>query len=249
MERRGHADTSKQDEHIQQLNNSLAAAFTAKAAVIPHERLRELMEPARDAGGTAARRRRRCDIDESMVLDLSGHESDELEVVARRRLDADRRPCWPGRASCRWAAGTCSTTATATSRCSWPGRACASSSRCSSRPRAAACCSSSSRLAAFLQAGPAGAGAGRVAHRARHAQRAGQARRRSGATAELKAAWRRAAWGRDGASRLQAARAGAPRRAARPGVSGSAGRPPRRRARRGSARRAPRPGSRTPSAR
>jgi len=28
-------DTARQDEHIQQLNNSLAAAFTAKAAVIP----------------------------------------------------------------------------------------------------------------------------------------------------------------------------------------------------------------------
>jgi hypothetical protein len=28
-------DAAKQDEHIQQLNNSLAAAFTAKAAVIP----------------------------------------------------------------------------------------------------------------------------------------------------------------------------------------------------------------------
>ena len=33
----------KQDEHIQTLNNSLAAAFTAKAAAIPHERLEELM--------------------------------------------------------------------------------------------------------------------------------------------------------------------------------------------------------------
>jgi hypothetical protein len=28
-------DAAKQDEQIQQLNNSLAAAFTAKAAVIP----------------------------------------------------------------------------------------------------------------------------------------------------------------------------------------------------------------------
>jgi hypothetical protein len=37
-------DAAKQDEHIQQLNNSLAAAFTAKAAVIPDDRLRELME-------------------------------------------------------------------------------------------------------------------------------------------------------------------------------------------------------------
>ena len=72
---------AKQDEHIQSLNNSLAAAFTAKAAVIPHERLEELMarletleELLPDADVV--------EIDESMVLDLSGHESSELEVVA-----------------------------------------------------------------------------------------------------------------------------------------------------------------------
>ena len=34
--------SDKQDEHIRLLNNSLAAAFTAKAAAIPHERLDEL---------------------------------------------------------------------------------------------------------------------------------------------------------------------------------------------------------------
>ena len=73
-------DTPKQDEHIQQLNNSLAAAFTAKAAVIPDDRLRELMERLEtleellpDAADV--------DIDEAMVLDLSGHQSSELEVV------------------------------------------------------------------------------------------------------------------------------------------------------------------------
>jgi hypothetical protein len=73
-------DAAKQDEHIQQLNNSLAAAFTAKAAVIPDERLRELMERLEtleellpDAADV--------EIDESMVLDLSGHQSSELEVV------------------------------------------------------------------------------------------------------------------------------------------------------------------------
>jgi Protein of unknown function (DUF1631) len=73
-------DTPKQDEHIQQLNNSLAAAFTAKAAVIPDERLRELMERLETLEellpDTAD-----VDIDESMVLDLSGHQSSELEVV------------------------------------------------------------------------------------------------------------------------------------------------------------------------
>jgi hypothetical protein len=72
--------TAKQDEHIQQLNNSLAAAFTAKAAVIPDDRLRELMERLEtleellpDAAD--------MEIDESMVLDLSGHQNSELEVV------------------------------------------------------------------------------------------------------------------------------------------------------------------------
>jgi hypothetical protein len=71
----------KQDEHIHTLNNSLAAAFTAKAAAIPHERLEELMmrletleEMLPDADD--------AEIDESMVLDLSGHETAELEVVA-----------------------------------------------------------------------------------------------------------------------------------------------------------------------
>ena len=70
----------RQDEQIQQLNNSLAAAFTAKAAVIPDERLRELMERLEtleellpDADDV--------DIDEGMVLDLSGHQNSELDVV------------------------------------------------------------------------------------------------------------------------------------------------------------------------
>lgn len=73
-------DPQRQDEQIQQLNNSLAAAFTAKAAVIPDDRLREMMERLEtleellpDAADVQ--------IDESMVLDLSGHQSSELEVV------------------------------------------------------------------------------------------------------------------------------------------------------------------------
>jgi len=73
-------DTSRQDEQIQQLNNALAAAFSAKAAVIPDDRLRELMERLEtleellpDADDVQ--------IDESMVLDLSGHQSADLEVV------------------------------------------------------------------------------------------------------------------------------------------------------------------------
>jgi hypothetical protein len=72
---------TKQDEHIQKLNNSLAAAFTAKTAAIPQARLAELMtrletleELLPDADGV--------EIDGSMVMDLSGHESAELEVVS-----------------------------------------------------------------------------------------------------------------------------------------------------------------------
>jgi hypothetical protein len=77
-----HAGVSaeKQDEHIQRLNTSLAAAFTAKTAAIPSERLEELMarletleELLPDADD--------LEIDEAMVHDLSGHESSELEVV------------------------------------------------------------------------------------------------------------------------------------------------------------------------
>jgi hypothetical protein len=73
-------DSGKQDEHIQQLNNSLAAAFTAKAAVIPDERLRELMERLETLEELLPEAQD-VDIDESMVLDLSGHQNSELEVV------------------------------------------------------------------------------------------------------------------------------------------------------------------------
>ena len=73
-------DASAQDDHIRQLNDALAAAFTAKAAAIPADRLHELMERLEtledllpEAGEAA--------IDEAMVLDLSGHETEDLEVV------------------------------------------------------------------------------------------------------------------------------------------------------------------------
>jgi len=80
MEHAG-VQSDKQDEHIQRLNNSLAAAFTAKAAAIPHERLEELMarlETLEELLPEAAD----LEIDETMVHDLSGHESSELEVVS-----------------------------------------------------------------------------------------------------------------------------------------------------------------------
>ena len=71
----------KQDERIQTLNNSLAAAFTAKSAAIPDERLEELMmrlETLEELLPDAEE----VQIDESMVLDLSDHESAGLEIVA-----------------------------------------------------------------------------------------------------------------------------------------------------------------------
>ncbi len=70
----------RQDEHIQHLNNSLAAAFTARVASISADRMDELKarletleELLPDADDV--------ELDESLVLDLSGHESSELEIV------------------------------------------------------------------------------------------------------------------------------------------------------------------------
>jgi hypothetical protein len=73
-------ESDKQGEHIQRLQSSLAAAFTAKTAAISSERLNELMtrlETLEELLPDALD----VDIDESLVLDLSGHESAELEVV------------------------------------------------------------------------------------------------------------------------------------------------------------------------
>lgn len=70
----------RQDERIAELNNALAAAFTAKAAAIPSARLDELkerLEGLEEMLPEAAN----LQIDESLVLDLSGYESSELEVV------------------------------------------------------------------------------------------------------------------------------------------------------------------------
>jgi 5-carboxymethyl-2-hydroxymuconate isomerase len=70
----------KQDEHIQALNSSLAAAFSARAAVIPSERMEDLMDRLEtleellpDSEG--------LEIDSAMMLDLSGYENGDLEVV------------------------------------------------------------------------------------------------------------------------------------------------------------------------
>jgi len=78
-----HAGVSqaRQDEQIQRVNQALALAFTARTATISKERLDQLMvrletleEILPDADD--------LEIDESLVLDLSGHESSELEVIS-----------------------------------------------------------------------------------------------------------------------------------------------------------------------
>jgi HAMP domain-containing protein len=71
----------RQDEYIQALNNALQAAFSARTAAIPTERLNELMmqlETLEDMLPDMDN----IEIDESMVRDLSGHETQDLEVVA-----------------------------------------------------------------------------------------------------------------------------------------------------------------------
>ncbi len=73
-------NSERQDERIQKLNNSLAAAFTAKTAAIPRERLEELMVKLETLEELLPEAED-MEIDESLVLDLSGHESSELEVV------------------------------------------------------------------------------------------------------------------------------------------------------------------------
>jgi len=71
----------RQEERLNALNNALAAAFTAKAAVIPNDRLQDLMERLESIEELLPGAQD-VEIDESLVLDLSGHESSELEVVA-----------------------------------------------------------------------------------------------------------------------------------------------------------------------
>ena len=73
--------SERQEERISALNSALAAAFTAKAAAIPMDRLQDLMERLESIEELLPGAED-IEIDESLVLDLSGHESSELEVVA-----------------------------------------------------------------------------------------------------------------------------------------------------------------------
>jgi hypothetical protein len=71
----------KQDEHIQHLNAALAVAFSARSATISSahlkavtDRLESLDDVLPDIGDV--------ELDEQTLRDLSGHESDDLEIVA-----------------------------------------------------------------------------------------------------------------------------------------------------------------------
>jgi hypothetical protein len=76
-----------QDGHMQSLNQSLASAFTARTAVISKDRLDQLLarletleELLPDADD--------LEIDESLVFDLSLHETSDFEVVTSGGLEA-----------------------------------------------------------------------------------------------------------------------------------------------------------------
>lgn len=84
-------DAEQQDEQIRGLNNSLAAAFNAKAAVIPRERFSELLEQLEtleemlpDAAGLQEQEQ----IDESMVRDLSLGGQGRVEVMRDAGVEA-----------------------------------------------------------------------------------------------------------------------------------------------------------------
>jgi len=71
---------AKRDEHVHSLNDSLAAAFSAKAAAIPPERfeeLRERLETLEELLPDATD----VHLDQTLMLDISGDDSGDLEVV------------------------------------------------------------------------------------------------------------------------------------------------------------------------
>jgi len=72
--------TDKQEEHIQTLNSSLAAAFTAKAAPISTARLSQLMDRLETLDELLPESSD-VELDPATIMDLSGHETSELEVV------------------------------------------------------------------------------------------------------------------------------------------------------------------------
>ncbi|WP_374593822.1 DUF1631 family protein [Aquabacterium sp.] len=72
--------SAKQEEHIQTLNSSLAAAFTAKAAPISNARLSQLMDRLETLDELLPESSD-VQLDPATIMDLSGHETADLEVV------------------------------------------------------------------------------------------------------------------------------------------------------------------------
>ena len=73
-------DATRQESKVRELNNALAAAFTAKSAAISKERLAELghrLETLDELLPEVTD----LELDEEMLLDLSGQESGDLEVA------------------------------------------------------------------------------------------------------------------------------------------------------------------------
>ncbi|MES2089249.1 MAG: DUF1631 family protein [Pseudomonadota bacterium] len=71
----------KQDEAVQQLNSALAAAFSARSATISSAHLKEVTERL-EALDDVLPDLANVELDEQTLRDLSGHESNDLEVVA-----------------------------------------------------------------------------------------------------------------------------------------------------------------------
>ncbi|MEY3475340.1 MAG: hypothetical protein RL087_1798, partial [Pseudomonadota bacterium] len=75
-------EPDRQDAEIRSLNTALAAAFNAKAAVIPTQRFAELMEQLESLEEMLPDLAEE-EIDESVVRDLSGSASAQVEMVAQ----------------------------------------------------------------------------------------------------------------------------------------------------------------------
>ncbi|RZL08826.1 MAG: DUF1631 family protein, partial [Rubrivivax sp.] len=70
----------KQEQHIKELNAALSAAFSAKSATISAERLRDITQRL-DALDDVLPEMGDVELDTDTLRDLSGYESDDLEVV------------------------------------------------------------------------------------------------------------------------------------------------------------------------
>jgi len=149
----GMSAEKKQDEHIQTLNNSLAARLHRQGRR-HHQRQGLTTSP-----NVWSRSRSCCPTTPTTCTSTSRWCSTCRGMKAPRSkwsakaARCPRRPWWRGRASCKWAPGTCSTTATATRRCNWPGQGMRKQLSLFVTPQGRCVLFQQQRLAAFLQAG------------------------------------------------------------------------------------------------